>query len=415
MDPFSDTADDFVCTTCACQIRLAYKFCPHCGSAVNSEELLIKRYFLREFKYCTINEFMSKYHGIYLSKRTLRRRIKSYGLRRRSAPVDETVIIHEIRQKLNSSSCMLGYRSMWQSLRLEGYTMPRNRIEKLMKELDPEGCAIRQRRCLRRRAYHNEGPNHCWHIDGYDKLKPYGFAIHGCIDGWSRKIMWLAVLRSNNNPFVVAHLFLKTVMSVEGYPRKVRSDCGTENVHVAAAQCYLNNSSSAHIYGTSPHNQRIEAWWSFLRRSCTTWWINLFKDLIEKDIFTPGNQIQMEALWFCFSNVLSKEMDSAKNKWNTHYIRKSRRETVSGRPDELYYLPELHCGENQLRPIATEQIDHIQLSLAESSSNNPDTENNLHQEYFSVIQQTLGLRTPTQWHEAIEVYKRLIQCATDPQ
>ena len=22
-----------------------------------------------------------------------------------------------------------------------------------------------------------------WHLDGYDKLKPYGFAIHGCIDG----------------------------------------------------------------------------------------------------------------------------------------------------------------------------------------------------------------------------------------
>jgi len=22
-----------------------------------------------------------------------------------------------------------------------------------------------------------------WHIDGYDKLKPYGFPIHGCIDG----------------------------------------------------------------------------------------------------------------------------------------------------------------------------------------------------------------------------------------
>lgn len=26
-------------------------------------------------------------------------------------------------------------------------------------------------------------PNFLWHIDGYDELKPYGFAIHGCIDG----------------------------------------------------------------------------------------------------------------------------------------------------------------------------------------------------------------------------------------
>ena len=22
-----------------------------------------------------------------------------------------------------------------------------------------------------------------WHLDGYDKLKPFGFAVHACIDG----------------------------------------------------------------------------------------------------------------------------------------------------------------------------------------------------------------------------------------
>ena len=28
-----------------------------------------------------------------------------------------------------------------------------------------------------------QGPNHVWHLDGYDKLPPFGFAIHACIDG----------------------------------------------------------------------------------------------------------------------------------------------------------------------------------------------------------------------------------------
>ena len=27
-----------------------------------------------------------------------------------------------------------------------------------------------------------QGSNFIWHADGYDKLKSYGFAIHGCID-----------------------------------------------------------------------------------------------------------------------------------------------------------------------------------------------------------------------------------------
>ena len=29
-----------------------------------------------------------------------------------------------------------------------------------------------------------QGPNHVWHLDGYDKLKPFGFPIHACIDGY---------------------------------------------------------------------------------------------------------------------------------------------------------------------------------------------------------------------------------------
>ena len=32
-----------------------------------------------------------------------------------------------------------------------------------------------------------------WHIDGWDKLKPYGFAVHGAMDGYSRKLLWLKV------------------------------------------------------------------------------------------------------------------------------------------------------------------------------------------------------------------------------
>ena len=28
-----------------------------------------------------------------------------------------------------------------------------------------------------------QGPNFTWHVDGYDKLTPYGITIHGCIDG----------------------------------------------------------------------------------------------------------------------------------------------------------------------------------------------------------------------------------------
>ena len=66
---------------------------------------------------------------------------------------------------------------------------------------DPNGAQERRKQKLKRREYHNkvsinmyfysdcinniemfQGSDYTWHMDGYDKLKPFGFAIHGCID-----------------------------------------------------------------------------------------------------------------------------------------------------------------------------------------------------------------------------------------
>jgi hypothetical protein len=76
--------------------------------------------------------------------------------------------------------------------------VPRVAVEKIMKEIDPEGVQSRKAHRLRRREYYSLGPNSAWHADGYDK--PYGFPIHGCIDGFSRKVIWLYLTRSNNYP-----------------------------------------------------------------------------------------------------------------------------------------------------------------------------------------------------------------------
>lgn len=58
-------------------------------------------------------------------------------------------------------------------------------------QIDPQGIELRRKRRLRRRIYSIKGPNSVWHIDCYDKLSRYGIKIHGCIDGFSRQIIWL--------------------------------------------------------------------------------------------------------------------------------------------------------------------------------------------------------------------------------
>lgn len=50
--------------------------------------------------------------------------------------------------------------------------------------MDPEGVQARLGHRLSRREYFNKGPNFLIHIDGYDKIKKYGFGIHGAICGY---------------------------------------------------------------------------------------------------------------------------------------------------------------------------------------------------------------------------------------
>lgn len=42
-----------------------------------------------------------------------------------------------------------------------------------------------------RRVYNVAGPHHLWHHDGHHKLIRYGLITHGCVDGFSRTVIYL--------------------------------------------------------------------------------------------------------------------------------------------------------------------------------------------------------------------------------
>ena len=110
--------------------------------------------------------------------------------------------------------------------------MSREDVRFVMQQLNPDGMTIRRRHRLVRRTYSVKGPNCIWHVDGYDKLKPYGICISGCVDGYSRKVLWLRAGTTNNDPAVVAGYFVEAIERFGGCPQKVRTDFGTENVTV---------------------------------------------------------------------------------------------------------------------------------------------------------------------------------------
>ena len=70
-------------------------------------------------------------------------------------------------------------------------------------------------------------------MDGYDKLKPYGIAISGCIDGISRYIVWMEAYTTNNDPRVIADYFGSSAARLGGCPERLRADLtGMENGQV---------------------------------------------------------------------------------------------------------------------------------------------------------------------------------------
>ena len=126
----------------------------------------------------------------------------------------------------------LGYRGIHQKLRQLGCFINKETERLCLKILDPSGVELRICRRLQRRAYLSLGQYHTWHIDGYDKLKPDGFAIHGAIDGYSRRILWLYVSASNNNPSNIAFYFFQTITELNRIPQVVRGDTRSVNVIV---------------------------------------------------------------------------------------------------------------------------------------------------------------------------------------
>ena len=92
-------------------------------------------------------------------------------------------------------------------------------------------------------------------------------------------------------------------------PSALRTDCGTETGIMAGIHSLLHQNASAHKYGKSTANQRIENWWSHLKKSFTSWVMIFFKDLVENGIFVPGNYQHMKCAWFVFSDFIQVELD----------------------------------------------------------------------------------------------------------
>ena len=124
-------------------------------------------------------------------------------------------------------------------------------------------------------------------------------------------------------------------------------------MNVAAIQRFFRRSSEddfsgekSFIYGKSTSNQRIEAWWGRLRQGCADW-IEYFKNLRDSDLYNDENVIHQECLKFCFMDLVQEELHRPS----------TNPESPSGKPDILYFLPEMKGAQDYANPIDADEIE----------------------------------------------------------
>lgn len=271
---------------------------------------LIELYFLLGLKYTDILHILSVRHGIIVSLKTLKRFLKKNGFFRRKHFDNLENVIQFIKEKLEGSGALHGYRWMYSKCKDKGLHVRKEDVRFILSCLAPVGRDLRRQRRLNRRGYFAKGPNFVWHVDSYDKLKPFGICINGAIDGFSRMILWLNAYNTNSDPKVIGGYFLETVRETGGCPRTLRADMGTENSSIRDIQQFLRQNDldlqsgeRSFIYGRSTSNQRIESWWGILRKECVEFWLEQLHSLKNEGVFN-GEFLDKNLIIFCFLGII---------------------------------------------------------------------------------------------------------------
>ena len=338
------------------------------------------RYIISRQQILYLREFSFKWTEIAgilgISISTLNRHRASLGLGsepRFTAITDED--LDTLVREIVGRSPFSGIRIVQGEMEDKGVHVQTQRVRAALHRVDGLNVRTRLSHVVQRRRYRVPGPNSLWHVDGNHKLIRWKFVVHGGIDGFSRLCVYLGCA-TNNRAATVRDLFY-VATSEFGWPSRVRSDHGMENVEVARAMINRRGTGrGSHITGNSVHNQRIERLWRDYFRCVGSLYYTLFYFMEDTGILTPDNDIDLFCLHVVYTPLINKALEIFKGSWNNHKLSSEGNAT----PQQLYIrgmLQRFGTDDPAIRDVIDgESIDENQFGIDWSGPTPENRSNN---------------------------------------
>ena len=128
---------------------------------------------------------------LLISRTTLWRRLRENGLNFKNFSCVSDSHLDYITGQLAKQFPNYGSIMMKGQLESMNLHIPRRRVRASLCRVSPLMSEVRRLCVVSRRKYSVPSPNSLWHIDGLHCLIRWRMVIHGCIDGFSRRVIFL--------------------------------------------------------------------------------------------------------------------------------------------------------------------------------------------------------------------------------